>query len=193
MKRLSKNTFITPSEGLASEQSPNVCTQIFCPFRLAFSYIIQRPRPITSRVAILFFTSCPFYIPWLIVTIIVDAIYGMLGGWSFPHFCEKLFKGMKPKLNTSPAIIRMGFICNAIATVFCVVIGSVFSRKRRSMGRAHFDCQAAARLSTSTSQTTSINKFDIATLTLAIPKSAVFSNAAVSDDGQSPERTSFNV
>jgi hypothetical protein len=68
------------------------------PLRQAQRFPMQRQNPAIATVPGLFFSRGPANVLWFVVPIVVDPLYGVLGGRTAPDVGQELFKATAPAL-----------------------------------------------------------------------------------------------
>lgn len=111
-------TFVTPSVDNCALVDGGSTQSITSPVCNRFRVSVSCQNVSLSRITILHFVRCPPYISRFIMTIVVDTIQRMFGRRPASQFFQKLFVGIKAKLNTSAAITRIGCVSYTFATMF---------------------------------------------------------------------------
>jgi hypothetical protein len=107
-------------------------------FDQSFTKVARAPRPCANSIGhavcsdpagspciiSLFRAASPSYIPWFVVTIVVDAVKRVIRRGTAPHLGDKRLERLKPKFNTSASVERIFREVDQPTTVFG---GSEFS------------------------------------------------------------------
>lgn len=135
---------------------------------------------IMARVVVLLLTCTPLAIAWLIVTIIIYALYTVLRPWFWPHISVEVFKTISPtfaNLNTPITIILIAYLVWIFATRFDSAPSYVFSRIAQTMLCVsllqHFCVGASTGLCSFFDKTSTQSYKKLFAVTLAKPKSLV--------------------
>ncbi len=140
----------------------------------------------------LFFRSRPTRVPRLVMPVIVRiAVNAMACRRSWPHVCQKVFKGIEPTLtdsNTPAAVVFISDILRIIASLFNGlprrVLAANLSDAAMSMCRQIIPAQAATRAYGAFSQAARSNEGNFAAVTLANP-SALSTTSAFAKNNKS--------
>lgn len=154
--------------------------------------VIGGYKMVSSLVSSLLLLRRPSYVATFIVSIYVYAIKGMFRCWSTPYFGEKIFKRLKPKLNSPIPIVFINGIIGVIATSFGVDISRKLYRFIPIGGFA-MRCPrflplvlrpASTRFGFATFQGVRGGRNTVSTFTLAIPVRRAFMNFMKAQNGQ---------
>jgi hypothetical protein len=92
-----ESIFWYPSVIHSTKQSIEGDLILLSPFGHGFSFAERCNKTITSSVPLLFFSSSPSYVIWLIVTVIVNSIKRVQGRWRLSDITNKIHKIFQPR------------------------------------------------------------------------------------------------
>ena len=110
LRRCRQRTFDRPAVVETSAQRAVSQASNFAPSARWMGFAAKCQDAIAREIALLLGFCCPSAIAWFVVTIVVDAIHGMLSRWSWAHIRIKGFETCHPPIayrNASSGVATM--------------------------------------------------------------------------------------
>lgn len=136
LKRGGQCPFRSPSARNTSEQTARTHSEFLRPLTNGQSFAIEFKIMITACIVRLLFSCCPSAIVGRIATVIINAIYAVLSGWSLAHVGDELLKAITPLFayrNASPAVCLISLRARVFTPGYHRAPNIIFRRFRHSM------------------------------------------------------------
>lgn len=98
----------------------------FTPFHHCFGMAVNGNPTVLATITSLFFSCGPSTVARFVMSIVVNSVEGVIGGWTASYSTKKFLKRTEAKTDASASITLISFCRGVIASGFGIYVASIF-------------------------------------------------------------------